>query len=71
MLDSYDVVFRHVVLPDSLAERRQVLMAMARILKQSHPAHREIQRQITALDGLDAHQQRLNLQFTSVRKDSQ
>jgi hypothetical protein len=59
----YDVLFAHVVLPDSLDERRKVLQAFAAVVRKSHPAYRSINEQISALDRLGNLQKELPLKF--------
>jgi hypothetical protein len=65
MTDSYALIFQHVVLPDSLSERKKVLLAFRRVLRPRHPCARNIERQLDAIANLDSLQTELPLQFVT------
>lgn len=67
MTDSIAILATHVArtLPDSLVERKKVLVALSRVLKSSHRAYRPVLNQIAAIEAIEAMQTQLPLNFTN------
>jgi len=64
MLSPYDIIFAHVVMPDSIIERKKVLQAMKAVVTPKHDAYATIVSQLAALDKVEALQKELPLKFT-------
>jgi hypothetical protein len=70
MINPYDIVFAHVVLPDSIAERKKVLLAMAAIVTPDHHAASSVTRQLGLIEKLETLQKELPLKFSNEAKGS-
>ena len=57
-------------LPDSLGDRRDVLAALARALHTDHPAHRDAQAQLAAIDAVETLERQLQTRFESPENKS-
>ena len=59
--DSLNILCAHAArtLPDSLAERKQLLAALANVMRLGHPATQEVNAQMTVLRGFEAMQAEL------------
>lgn len=66
-MNSIEILSRHVAqtLPDSIDERRRLLVALTHVLKASHAAYSSVQKQIQAIDDLKKLQAELPLQFSN------
>ncbi len=66
MTDSIAILAEHVAgtLPDSIAKRKRVLIALRSVLKSNHRAYRPIGDQIAALEAVSQLQSELPLNFT-------
>jgi len=64
-MKALDVILAHAAstMPDSLAQRREILRAMEKILTHEHEALAAVQSQLAALDAIDALQAELPLKF--------
>ena len=69
MTDSISILAEHVAgtLPDSLAARKRVLVALRTVLKTNHPAYTPVTRQIAALAALEELQAELPLNFNAAK----
>ena len=49
--------------PDSISERKAVLLALSKVLKPHHPVYREVQASLAALDAVEKLQNQLPVRF--------
>ena len=65
-----ETLCRHaaVNLPDSITERKTVLLALGKILKPQHPVYHEVQASLAALNAVEKLQRDLHVHFTPNRR---
>ena len=69
MKDPIAILAEHAAgtLPDSITKRKSVLRAIQAVIKPSHPASRDVDLQLAALDEIAASQELLPLRFEEAK----
>src|ERR1700677_3765732 len=54
-------------LPDSISERKTVLVALEQVLKPQHPVYREVQANLAAIEAAEKLQRELHIHFMPIQ----
>ena len=64
-----ETLCRHAAasLPDSISERKTVLVALEKVLKPQHPVYRDVQANLAAIEAAEKLQRELHIHFMPIQ----